>query len=58
MNSKENPSVGQLAEHIDLAIAQEEKLNQDIDDAIGKLTSNIGKIIQMIRNEKIVVEEK
>lgn len=58
MNSKENPSVGQLAEHIDLAIAQEEMLNQDIDDAIGKLTSNIGKIIQMIRNEKIVVEEK
>lgn len=54
MNPKENSSVGNLAAYIDIAVTQEEKLNQDIDNAIGNLTSNIGKIIQSIRNDKLL----
>lgn len=57
MNPKENPLVGDLAANIDIAIAQEELLNQDIESAIGCLTSNVGKIIQMIRNDKVVSRE-
>lgn len=57
MNPKENPAVGNLAEHIDIAIGQEECLNQDIEQAVGRLTSNIGAIIQMIRNDKVVSDE-
>lgn len=53
MNPKENPAIGQLALNVDIAILQEEKLNQHIENAIGNLTSNIGKIIQTIKNDKV-----
>ena len=46
MNPKENSSVGNLAAYIDIAVTQEEKLNQDIDNAIGNLTSNMGKLFK------------
>ncbi len=50
MNSKSNSAVGELAAHIDIAIAQEQRLNQDTQQCIGQLTSNIGKIISDIRS--------
>lgn len=53
INPKENPTVGELAENIYTAIEQEEKLNQDEENALGDLTSNIGKIIQEIMNDEV-----
>lgn len=53
MNPKENPAIGELAVHIHTAIAQEEKLNQDAENALSNLTSNIGKIVQKIMNHVI-----
>lgn len=50
MNSKTNSAIGELAAKIDIAIAQEQKLNQDVQQCIGNLTSNIGKIISDIRS--------
>lgn len=51
MNVKHNSSIGQLALKIDIAIEQEKKVNQDITDCKGKLTSNIARIISEIRRE-------
>lgn len=51
MNPKENPSIGELVKDIDIAINQEKMMNQNIDNAIGQLTCNIGKIIDNIRND-------
>lgn len=53
MNPKENPAIGVLAENIHTAIEQERKLNQDAENALGNLTSNIGKIIQEIMNDVV-----
>lgn len=53
MNPKENPAIGELAVKIHIAIEQEKKLNQHPENALGNLTSNIGKIIQNIMNDKI-----
>jgi len=50
MNSKTNSAVGKLAANIDIAILQEQNLNQDVEDCINKLTSNIGKVISDIRS--------
>lgn len=55
MNAKENSAIGELAINVDIAINQEKKLNQDVDNAIGNLTSNIGKIIEDIRNDEVIV---
>lgn len=52
-NPKENPGIGDLAKNIDIAIAQERRINTDISKAVGSLTSNIGSIIQNIREDKI-----
>ena len=52
MNSKTNQRIGDLAMNVDVAIEQEQKLNQDIDQCHGKLTCNIGKIISDIRSIK------
>lgn len=49
MNAKHNPNIGKLALKIDVAIEQEKKINQDISDCKGKLTSNIAQIISGIR---------
>ena len=54
MNSKKNVSIGDLAENIDIAIEQEENLNQNIYDCKGKITCNIGKIIDDIRKDQTV----
>lgn len=52
MNSKTNSSIGDLAENIDIAIEQEKNLNQNIYDCKGKITCNIGKIIDDIRKDQ------
>ena len=49
MNSKHNSGIGNLALKIDIAIEQEKKINQDITDCKGKLTSNIAQIISGIK---------
>ena len=51
-NSKKNPQIGELAEKVDIAIRQEKKMNEDIHDCKGKITCNIGKIIESIRMDK------
>ncbi len=51
INAKTNPNIGNLAKKILTAIAQEKLINQDIHDLKGKVTSNIGSIIESIFNE-------
>lgn len=51
MNAKQNPEVGKLAERLDIAISEECNVNQDIQKAIGQITSNVGKVIQSIRDD-------
>ncbi len=51
MNSKKNSDIGSLAESVRTAIRQEQYINEDIHDCKGKLTCNIGKIIQMIMDD-------
>ena len=52
MNAKKNPEIGNLADNILIAISQEKKINQDIHELKGKVSSNVGKIIEDIINEK------
>ena len=52
INAKRNTAVGELAEHVLTAISQEKQLNQDIHNLKGHVTSNIGKILERIMNEK------
>ncbi|MBR1709643.1 MAG: RloB domain-containing protein [Clostridia bacterium] len=52
MNAKKNPKIGSLADNVLAAIEQEKEINQDIHDIKGKVSSNIGKIIEAIINEK------
>ena len=52
LNAKTNPNIGNLAENIFTAIAQEKLINQDIHQLKGKVTCNIGKVIESIINEK------
>ena len=54
MNPKTNPNVGELAWKVDIAIEEEKNLNQDIKDCFKKVTSNIGAVLETIRNEKIL----
>ena len=51
MNPKTNSSIGELALNINTAILQEKMVNQNIEDAVGKLTCNIASIIQMIKDD-------
>lgn len=52
MNAKKNSKIGNLAENVVYAISQEKKINQDIHNCKGTITSNIGFIIEAIMNEK------
>ena len=52
MNPKRNPAIGELAERVQIAIAQEKLINQDIHRIKGVVSSNIGKILERIINEK------
>lgn len=57
MNPKENAAIGDLAIYIDTAIEQEKLLNEDITNAIGHITCNIGKVIEDIRKDSILYGE-
>ncbi|MBP3797598.1 MAG: RloB domain-containing protein [Ruminococcus sp.] len=52
MNAKKNGKIGNLADNVLMAIEQEKKINQDIHEIKGKVSCNIGKIIETIINEK------
>ena len=52
MNAKKNGKIGKLADNVLMAIEQEKKINQDIHEIKGKVSCNIGKIIETIINEK------
>ena len=48
MNSKKNPQIGDMAKDIMIAIKQEKYINQDIYNIKGRISSNIGLIIEGI----------
>ena len=52
INAKTNSKIGELADHVFVAIAQEKMINQDIYQLKGNVSSNVGKIIESIINEK------
>ncbi len=52
MNAKKNPEIGNLADNVLVAIKQEKNINQDIHDLKGKVSSNVGKVLEEIINEK------
>ena len=52
MNAKTNRRIGELADKVLIAINQEKRINQDIHQLKGRVSSNIGKIIEDIINEK------
>lgn len=51
INPKKNSEIGELAKKVDIAIEQEKKINEDIHACKGKVTCNIGKIIEEIRSD-------
>ena len=52
MNAKKNADIGILADNVLVAIAQEKLINQDIHQLKGHVSSNVGKIIEDIINER------
>lgn len=52
MNAKKNHQIGTLAENVLVAIEQERLINQDIHQLKGRVSSNIGLIIDGIINEE------
>ena len=53
MNAKKNYRIGELADNIFIAIEQEKYINQDIFNVKGKVSSNIGAIIESIIIENV-----
>ena len=53
VDSKSNTAIGKLAEFVTIAIEEERFLNQDINDCKGKITSNIGQIIDGILHDSV-----
>ena len=54
MNSKKNRRIGELTEHVEIAICQEKQINQNIAECRGQVTCNIGQIIEEIRQRKVI----
>ncbi len=52
MNAKKNPRIGGLADNCLVAIRQEKLVNRDIHNVHGRVSSNIGMIIESIINDK------
>lgn len=52
MNAKKNADIGGLADKVLVAIAQEKLIDQDIHQLKGNISSNVGKVIEDIINEK------
>lgn len=55
MNPKSNPEVGKLVHRVDTAIEQEGYLNQSVEMGLRALTSNVGSVIDMIRNDRLAL---
>ena len=55
MNCKKNSEIGKLAKSIDVAIAQERNLNQNPQLVHGRVSCNIGKVIEEIRNDTVSI---
>ena len=53
VNSKSNAAVGKLVHQVDIAIDEEKNLNQNIDMGLQALTSNVGSVIEAIRNDSL-----
>ncbi|HUM84099.1 MAG TPA: RloB family protein [Lachnospiraceae bacterium] len=53
INSKTNDDIGNLADNVLTAIAEEKHLNQDIHQCLGQLTCNIGSIIEGIIEDRL-----
>lgn len=53
VDSKSNTAIGKLAEFVTIAIEEERFLNRDINDCKGKITSNIGQIIDGILHDSV-----
>lgn len=51
MNAKRNPGIGELAEDVLIAIGQEKKINQDVHNVKGIVSSNLAAIIETIMKE-------
>lgn len=51
-NAKKNPKIGMYAENVRVAIRQEKMINQDIHQIKGKVSSNVGMVIESIMNEE------
>ena len=51
MNLKSNRCVGELSEDFDIALVAEEKVNQDSRLAVGRLTSNVARMIRGVVND-------
>ncbi len=58
VNLKKNSSIGELALQVETAIEQEKFMNQDIHECKGKLTCNIGKIIEDIRKDAVKISDE
>lgn len=54
MNPKKNRAVGELAKKVDCAILEESKINEDIQECLGKVTCNIAKIIDNIKKNEAI----
>lgn len=52
INAKKNKDIGKLADNVLVAIKQEKMINQNIHKLKGTVSSNIGKIIENIINDK------
>lgn len=53
VNPKTNDKICEFAKNIDIAIEQESNLNQNTEECIGKLTSNVAQTINNIRKDSI-----
>ena len=52
INAKHNSEIGKLADNVLVAIAQEKQINQNIHEIKGKVSSNIGAVIETIMNDE------
>lgn len=51
MNSKKSLRFSKLVDNIDIAIEEEKNLNTDVKKAYGRVSSNIGEIISLLREK-------
>lgn len=58
INAKKNSDIGSLAENVKVAIRQEKMINQDIHQIRGKVSSNVGMIIEKIINDEPSFRQK